>query len=498
MWSRARRGLLAALAASILATPAAPVLAAPLRIEGGLAAGRASNGVLAFKGLPYAAPPVGALRWRAPQPLIAWTGVKEASAFGPACMQPSASADLVMSEDCLTLNVFRPDNARRNLPVMVWIHGGGLVFGSSASPSTDGAAFARRGVVLVSLNYRLGAFGFFAHPALTAENADDGRLGNYGLMDQIAALRWVRRNIAVFGGDPRHVTIFGQSAGALSVEALMVSPEARGLFEGAIAQSGYGHTYPGLRDARNGFARSAEQSGVAFVAKLGVSATTAADLRAIPADRINALHVMDVANGLMIDGKVLTQGVFEAFRRGEEAKVPFMLGSNAAEYTAATRPKAARFWPEPQGEARARILAAYGGDADAMSRLLIGDTNFAAQARWLARMHAKAGAAAYLYRFSVLPVAAQASLEGAPHGSEIPYVFDTLQTDEWPVDDADHAIAQIMGAAWTAFGKTGAPTAAGESWPRVETGLIMTFTRRGPRIAPDPIAARLDAIQSTW
>jgi para-nitrobenzyl esterase len=472
-------------------------LAAPIRIADGLVSGSAANGVLSFKGLPYAAPPVGPLRWRAPQPAIPWTGVKDASQFGPACMQPAA-ADLVMSEDCLTLNIFRPDDARRGLPVMVWIHGGGLAYGSSATPSTDGAAFARRGVLLVSLNYRLGPFGYFAHPALTAENADGGRLGNYGLMDQIAALQWIRRNIAVFGGDPNHVTIFGQSAGALSVEALMIAPQARGLFQGAIAQSGYAHTYPDLRAARNGFARSAEDAGAAFIARLGLQAKTAADLRAIPAATLNSAHVLDVSNGLMIDGTVLTQGVFDAFEMGAEAKVPFVVGSNEVEYTQTTRPIGAHFWPEPQGADRARILAAYGGDERLMTERLLGDTNFAAQARYLARRHAKAGAPAYVYRFCALPTAAQATLKGAPHGFEIPYVFDTLQTEDWPVDAADHAVANSANAAWAVFGRTGVPTAKGQAWPRVETGLILTFTREGPRIGPDPLAPRLDAIEAAW
>lgn len=242
--------------ASAATAGAAAAASELVRIDAGHLRGARDGEVISFKGIPFAAPPVGALRWRAPQPVAGWSGVREAKSFGNACLQPPArsAADALpvpLSEDCLYLNVWRPARASARLPVMVWIHGGSLVTGTASIPVQDGAALARRGVVLVSISYRLGRLGYFAHPALTREAADGGKLANYGLMDQVAALQWVRRNIAAFGGDPARVTIFGQSAGALSVQALMASPPARGLFQRAIVQSGYYRgSYPRLSGVR--------------------------------------------------------------------------------------------------------------------------------------------------------------------------------------------------------------------------------------------------------
>jgi para-nitrobenzyl esterase len=470
---------------------------APIAVDGGLVSGVASDGVIRYLGVPFAAPPVGALRWRAPQPVIPWPGVKAAEAFGPACLQKPDPRVPRMSEDCLTLNVVRPQAPGAARPVMVWIYGGGFSAGASSLPAYDGAGFARSGVVFVSLNYRVGRFGFFAHPLLTAQHADGGRLGNYGLMDQIAALQWVKRNIAAFGGDPAKVTVFGESAGAASVDALMIAPEARGLFQAAISESGYMWRYPRLNAPDADGSPSAEAAGAVFIDRLGLSPATAQNLRAIPAETINAVQDFNPRGGPMVDGVVLKTDLFDGFRRGLEAPVPLLLGSNEREYPDPRMPGAMHFWPDLQGEALARVKAAYGNDQTLMDDDLLGDTNFAAQARYLAKMHRRAGWPAYLYRFSVLPVAAEGKLHGAPHGSEIVYVFDTLAAGPWPVDAKDEAAAKAMHADWADFARrVGAP---GGAFPLFDdSDPVLQFTRDGPVSHPDPVRGRLDAIQASW
>ena len=304
----------------------------PVALDTGLVTGLEHEGVEFFKGIPYAAPPVGSLRWRAPQPAAPWQGVRAATAFGKSCPQslrPEKPLKLEdVSEDCLTLNVWRPVGASR-LPVMVWIHGGGLTEGSSAFTSSDGTAFARGGVMLVAINYRLGRLGLFAHPALTKENADGGRLANYGLMDQIAALAWVKRNIAAFGGDPNNVTIFGESAGGASVDTLMISPLALGLFHAAISQSGYGRgAFQRVSTISSEGVRSGETEGVMFAESLGLKGDDLAGLRAVPAQKIAEMPIAsEKLYHFMLDGKVITRDMWDVFRSNEEAPVPFMIGS---------------------------------------------------------------------------------------------------------------------------------------------------------------------------
>jgi para-nitrobenzyl esterase len=470
----------------------------PVRtVDGGRVRGTAHEGVVSYLGLPYAAPPLGPLRWRAPQPIVAWAGIKPAIEFGPACMQRPDPKLPRMSEDCLTLNVLTPPAAVKKRPVMVWIHGGGFSGGASSLPAFDGSAFARSGVVFVSINYRVGRFGFFAHPLLTAENADGGRIGNYGLMDQIAALEWVKRNIAVFGGDPAKVTLFGESAGAASIDALMVAPQARGLFQAAIAESGYLWRYPDLRHAASETEPSTQTVGAEFVGKIGFSPENVDALRDIPAETINRVPTADARSGPMLDGVVLPYNLFDAFDRGLEAPVPFLLGSNEAEYPDPKAPYIFRFWPDLHGEAQARVLAAYGGDQTLMDESLLEDTTFTAQARHLARMHRRANHDAFLYRFSVLPLAARTKLRGAPHASEIVYVFDTLSAGAWPVDAKDRAAAHVMHADWVDFARR--VGAAGGPFPRYDADrLVRQYTRDGPVAIADPLRARLDAIEASW
>ena len=315
-------GALAAAAACAHAAPA-PVITASGALQGVEAAG-----VVSYKGIPYAAAPVGDLRWRPPGPAPHWQGVRAADRYGNMCMQNvppnTAWGDIPTSEDCLYLNVWRPAAVSAPLPVMVWIHGGGFNIGASSWPQTEGSSLARRGVMLVELNYRMGKFGFFAHPALTKENPN-GELGNYGLMDMIAALKWVKANAAAFGGDPANVTVFGESAGGMAVNFLMESPDARGLFQKAMVESGGG---------RNGFASftEAEAAGAAAAQAWGVTGDDPTALRAIPAKTV--LGSASIGGGgasPMIDGKVVPEPIMAAFTAGHIAHVSYVIGSNAYE-----------------------------------------------------------------------------------------------------------------------------------------------------------------------
>jgi para-nitrobenzyl esterase len=456
---------------------AGPALAADVvHVRQGDLAGVTAGKVETFKGIPFVAPPVGDLRWRPPGPAPSWSGVRTADAFGPICMQSRRGffGQSPMSEDCLTLNIWRPAGARpgAKLPVMVWIYGGAFVQGSGSTPFYDGAHFAEQGVVLVTFNYRIGRFGFFAHPAL---DAGPGPIANYGLMDQIAALKWVRANIAAFGGDARNVTMFGESAGAISVNYLMGSPAAHGLFDKAIAESGFGRSAPRALKTAEGFGQSfAETNGVK-----GDDAAAAAALRALPAETLNAppsgLSDPAIPNPIL-DGKILTQGIDQAFAKGEEAHVPYLEGGNS--YEASLFPQVANF-PGPV-IARAgdpdKVVALYGGQpAPEVARELLTDTMITEPDRYLARQMARQGVPAFVYHFSYVPAAARATSFGAAHGSEVPYVFGTLPQQAFSYGGRDipaatpddQKVSDAMHAYWVAFAKTGDPgSAGGPAWPR--------------------------------
>ena len=463
-----------------------------VRVEGGVLHGVIAGGVASFKGVPYAQPPVGALRWRPPTPVTAWAGVREADRVGPICMQVYNKTDngvgpLPASEDCLSLNVFAPTGAAR-LPVMVWIHGGGLVNGSGTAALYDGSALARQRVVVVTLNYRLGRFGFFAHPALTAE-AKGGATANYGLMDQVAALQWVRRNIKAFGGDPANVTIFGESAGGVSVNRLMMTPRAKGLFAKAISQSGAG-------GERSLTLAQAEAAGSAFANKLGVADQTAAALRAAPADAIVAAGDMNMLKGEapILDGVMLKEDAMEAFRAGREARVPYLVGSNSLEIPKAFG-RAFDAASQVSTSETSALLPAYGSQAVYEERLAT-DVVFGAPARALAKAHAATGGPTWLYRFSVVSAQAPKAFGGAIHASDRQYVFDTLATSPWPTDGRDEAQAKIISAYWVAFAKTGDPNGGGRPpWPRYDASdRLIDLTNDGPVAKMTPDAAPLDVI----
>lgn len=464
------------------------------RIDAGLLRGTNGSGVAAFRGIPYAAPPTGSLRWRAPAAPASWNGVRAAQAFGPSCPQPRMPEPLgpqgPVSEDCLTLNVWQPlDAAPTKLPVMVWIHGGGFFVGSSSQPLYDGAALARRGVVVVTFNYRLGALGFLAHPALTREQAG-GPLGNYGLLDQIAVLQWVQRNIASFGGDAANVTIFGESAGGVSVQALMASPMAAGLFSKAISQSGGGTAaflHSGAAD------RSAEKFGEAWVASLAhcntaagasarsslqsafqktaersdnVQAASVADSRpdaeALRRLSIDELVACPFASFPSVDGHVLLRSPGDSFRRGEQARVPFIAGANSFEASlAATSDELARI---TLGARYDELLAAYAERSptlEAARNKLRGELFFVQPARFLVRSQVSRGAPGYLYYFDQVAASVRDKLPGAPHGGEICYLFGTPNGFNVQWDDQDRRLADQLADYWVRFARTGDPNGDG-------------------------------------
>jgi para-nitrobenzyl esterase len=495
-----------AMALSLTTTLALATPTGAVKTEAGSVSGVAADGIESFKGIPFAAPPVGPLRWRAPQPAKPWDGVRAADAFGPSCMQPSMSSDpaflvprSAMSEDCLTVNVWRPAGAKR-LPVLVWIYGGGLTTGSSALPVYDGAAFARGGVVLVSFNYRLGRLGLFAHPALTRENADGGRLGNYGLMDQIAALEWVKRNIDAFGGDPDNVTIFGESAGGLSVNSLMVSPLARGLFHKAISESGYGRgAYRRIAAVAPDGQASAETLGIESAKSWGVEHPETADLaalRAVPAATIADAPLTGGLPYFFLDGHVLTDDMWPAFRANKEAPVPFLLGSNGLEFGAI--PYLDEVIRRTMTATDEKQLEPAYGSGPLARQNLASDSTFTVQARALARYHIKNGHPAYLYKFDVVSPALTAQKPGASHADELRYVFETLHTRAAPAANSDEVkISAIMNAQWRAFGTSGSPNGPTlPAWPKYDGQQVMMYHLTGAAAAPDGRNARLDALKA--
>ena len=478
--------LLAALAACVSA-PAASSGDPVASLDSGLVQGEATGGLLVFKGIPYAASTAGEGRWRAPQPVAKWSGVRMATAFGAACPQPYVGNEPwsqvgPQSEDCLFLNVWAPaELAGSTLPVMVFIHGGSLRAGAAGVPLYDGTKLAERNAVIVTINYRLGRLGFFAHPALTAENAD-GRLANYGLMDQIAALEWVQRNIAQFGGDSKNVTIFGESAGAVSVQALMASPEAGGMFAKAISQSGGGYNItPGLK--------AGEAAGQQWAAKRGLTAATSEQLRAIPFAEV---ATADALTGMMVDGKLLKDSPTKAFMAGTQAKVPLMIGGNSWEASlAGINVATARI---VVGAAYDELLAGYkalgtraGGEAD-----LITQSIAIQPSRHLAERQAAIGQPAFAYYFAQQPASERTTKPGSEHGGELSYLFGTrLNAETW--DANDERVSDMMGYYWVEFARTGKPEGAGASaWDSVSatSSRYMLFAADGGMREASDLEAR--------
>lgn len=465
-------GALAATVAPTQVWADAPAASAPVRvtIATGRLVGEATDRAHVFRNIPFAAPPVGPLRWAPPTPPAKWSGERDAMKAGPSCPQPmnadgspnGGGANGPMSEDCLQLNVFAPKAAKR-APVMVWIHGGSHRTG--AGWIYDGQNFARDGVVVVTINYRLGPLGYFAHPALT-QAAGAQPTGNFGLMDQIAALRWVRANIAAFGGDPRNVTVFGESAGGMSTLAILATPSAKGLYQKAIVQSGLGWFAP------SSLAQT-EKTFVAALASAGLSAASADELRALPWEKINALPG---TYGPFTDGRLLTETPTQALAAGRFADVPLIIGFNSGEDSLLGPGDASkRMGPIPEA---ARTLYPDAATDNVLVRALFTDRVFGAPARWTAAK-AAAGRPAWLYHFSYVATRMRPGVTTAAHAAEIPYVFEYWgrRTPMSVVSDEDRRLATLMHACWVSFAKTGAPACGDAAWPAytAATDPLMEF-----------------------
>ena len=484
------------------------------RVSGGQIEGTAASGVASFKGIPFAAPPVGDLRWKKPQPVVAWSGVKKASDYAPACMQDPNMLKFIgapegVSEDCLYLNVWTPAKAAsERLPVMVWIYGGGFAAGATSSATYDGTRLAQKGVVLVSVAYRVGPFGFLAHPDLSRESGKGS--GNYGLQDMIAGLEWVKANIAAFGGDPRNVTIFGESAGGIAVSMLGASPAAKGLFAKAISESGGNFAPP--RHAAEGGQQTptlavAEKSGANLFEKLG--AKSLADARKLPAEQVQKALPPGLGGGFWpnFDGDVLPTDQYMLYSAGRFNDTPVLIGTNSDEgalffrgaTTSAAYEKTIR---DGYGEGADKILAAnpHASDADAATatKNIARDSLFGWSTWTWARLQSSKGkGAAYVYYFDQRTPQTPA---GAPHAAELGYVFRTLDARGGQPRPEDLAMSELVSSYWTNFAKTGDPNGAGlPKWPAFTESAqqAMVFdTMSSAR--PMPNLPQLEALDSYY
>lgn len=511
---------LALLLPLIALTAAAPDTGGPvITVDTGKLRGKVADRVEEFHAIPYAAAPTGPLRWRPPQAPARWQGTRDARAMGPDCLQARDTGDTrALSEDCLTLNVWRPAaRSARPLPVLVWIHGGAYVAGGSSDPQTWGQAFARDGIVTVTFNYRLGRLGFFGFPALTAERPDEPK-GNYGLMDQIAALKWVKRNIAAFGGDPRNITLMGESAGGESVLILAGSPMARGLFRRMIVQSGGGRApLLGKRLLRQDTPAgvSAEKAGVAFARSVSIEGedqAALARLRALPAEKVNdGLSMVSLVfgglarfTGPIEDGKLITADRDTAIAARQSA-IPVLIGSTSADlglnraptkdaaFAAFPDPSAARAAYDPDGQTPLSVVSADIG----------ADRTMAEPARHIAGMVAGKGAPAWRFRFSYVATAIRDKpMKGAEHASDVAYAFGTLDAvHKTGLTATDLEAQRLFHGYFAQFAKTGSPNGPGlPVWPhaRATDGApLMDITPDGTANAgPDPWQSRLDVAES--
>jgi para-nitrobenzyl esterase len=482
-------------------------LATPVRVETGLLRGVSETDLTVFRGVPFAAPPLGDLRWRAPESAAGWEGVRDAASFAPDPYQGDGKGHV--SEDCLYLNVWTPAKTSGDrLPVLVWIYGGGFSFGSTSTPVHDGEHLARKGVVLVTLNYRVGPLGFLAHPELSAESPHKAS-GNYGLLDQIAALRWVQRNIAAFGGDPAKVTIFGESAGAISVSMLCASPEAHGLFRGAISQSGgsFGPTRPTTFPGENmrGLA-AAEKAGVAYAGNAGVSSI--AELRKLSPDKLPGGWNSGAAWPI-VDGWVIPDDQYRLYEAGRYNDVAILVGYNSDEGLSFAREKTPDEYVANTrlryGPFADRLLAAYPTATDHVpksARDLMRDAAFGWQTWSWARLQSRTGKSkVFLYYFDQhpeQPADSPAADHGMPHGVDVPYVFQTLDRNDPKLTAGDLAISETVSTYWTNFAKFGDPNGEGvPAWPRFSetTPLVMHF-RNAASVGPVPSAAALEVLET--
>jgi para-nitrobenzyl esterase len=529
--ARAVTRLAAVVSAGFLAfgsTSAIAALTEPLRLDEGLLGGstESSPGVRVFKGIPFAAPPVGALRWQPPQPVAKWQGVRDASKFGNVCIQPDQrkarqprlnlavmDGSPPVSEDCLYLNVWTPaSGARDKLPVMLYWFGGAFTEGAGSVPLYDGDALARQGVIVVTMNYRLGPYGFFAHPALTAESPHKAS-GNYGLMDMLASARWVKNNIAAFGGDPSNVTVFGQSAGAMAIASLVASPEAKGLFRRAISQSG---AWMGLGMRAEGMTTRAQAEEAGTKAAKDAGAGTAQELRALSTDEVtDKLR----SAGMIVDGWVIPEDPTVTFAAGRQNAVDVLVGSNKDEGSFFNRPvTSAQFeqqarmqWGDLAGEYLKLYPHATDAEAARSTAESTGDGTY-----WHMRLYAdyqaKKGNKAYLYYFAQNPPNRPGSPPfPASHASELPYVFDNLgelrlfpdgsSAELSAASPPDQKLADEMSSYWVSFARSGDPNGNGRPPWKAHTagnqqdGMLLDADAAGEHL---PSPARLALLDKLW
>lgn len=497
--------------------------------KSGILEGVTEGDVVVFKGVPYAAPPVGEFRWRPPQPVSPWEGVRNASEFGPNCAQSGwgeapGTISEGSSEDCLYLNLWLPADFKPNdkLPVMVWIHGGAFVGGSGSGIGTFGTEFAKQGVILMTINYRLGRLGHFAFPALSKEHPEEPK-GSYAFMDQIAALKWVQQNIEVFGGDSENVTIFGFSAGGVSVHSLLTISAAKGLFHKAISESGGGRdgvlTGRPIREenADPFYPVSAETIGINFARKHGIEGTDAAAL-----NKLRAMSVEEIVDGgqetdgqggprtysgPILDGKLVVETAESAYNAGRQAKVPLIIGNTSAEIgggfvnSSNTKEELFSLFGELESEAK----SAYDPEGNKEFAEVITKFNtdwvWGEPGRFTAKSFVSDEQPAYMYLFSYVPNSMRERMKyGAGHGSEVAYVFNTLNARRRAPESTldDKKVAQMMNTYWVNFAKTGNPNGEGlPNWPAFQhkTNEIMEFQRNGSAVGKtDPRKARMDVI----
>lgn len=500
-----------------------------IKVENGVLQGELRGDVLSFKGIPYAAPPVGEFRWRAPRPAENWKGERDATKYGADCPQrtfPGSTA--VMSEDCLFLNVWTPATAttKSKLPVMVWIHGGGFTGGSGAGPGSAGDAFAKQGVILVTINYRLGRLGHFAFPALSKEHPEEYK-GSYAYMDQIAALIWIKRNIESFGGDKDNVTIFGFSAGGVSVHSLLTIPAAKGLIHKAISESGGGRDgvltgRPISKDKADPlYAVSAETIGINFAHKHKIDGTdniALAKLRSLSVDEIvdggqeaDSTGVR-IYSGPILDGKFVVETAESAYESGRQLNVPLMIGNCSAEVGGAfvSNAKSNEELFSTFGELKNEAIAAYDAEGNkSFDEVIIKfntDWVWGEPARMTARAFVAKSQPVFMYQFGYVPASARARAKyGAGHGSEVSFVFNTLNARWGNTGEAsteEKELANTMNTYWTNFAKTGNPNGAGLIvWPAYDTQKeeMLDIDLNGKTIAkPDPRKARFNVIEKAF
>jgi para-nitrobenzyl esterase len=502
-----------------------------VKTKTGVVKGITEGDVSVFKGIPFAAPPVGEFRWRPPQPVKPWGGVRDATEYGPNCAQggwgaaPGTIAE-GSSEDCLYLNLWTPADFKSGskMPVMVWIHGGGFTGGSGAGSS--GNQFAKQDVILVTINYRLGRLGHFAFPALSKEHPEESK-GSYAFMDQIAALQWVKDNIAAFGGDPDNVTIFGFSAGGVSVHSLLTIPAAKGLFHKAIGESSGGRhgVLTGRpinkENADPLYPVSAETIGINFAKKHGIEGNDAAALA-----KLRALSVEEIVDGgqetdgqggpriysgPILDGKFVAETSESAYNAGRQAKVALMIGNCSAEIggafvsTSTTKEELFAQFGNLENEAKEAFDPEGNKEFAEVQTKFNTDWVWGEPARFTARSFLAVGEPAYVYQFGYVPPAMRERARyGAGHGSEVSYVFGTLNSRRGATEPTpeEEKLAQVMNSYWTNFAKTGNPNGEGlPVWPRynIQKEEILDIDVNGNVVAkPDPRKARLDVIEKAF